>query len=175
MNLDDAPRRVREFWTAFDPQRAHAHRFYEPFKVGLAESDADHGARAILDGSKTATSSLLWEYEHSGRAPPHEGALSVVLDGRYQPVCVVETTEIWIANYDRVDARFCRDYAESDGSIDGWRALTWPVYQVQCMTIGRRPSLDMPLVCERMSVVFPCQPDARRRALASIDSARRPP
>ena len=172
MQLDDAPVRVRNFWQAFDPERVQAHRFYEPFQVGLSETDADHGARLILDGSKTATSSLLWEYEHSGRALPAAGTLSMALDGRYAPVCIIETTEVLIIPFDQVDAAFCSAYAEGDGTVDGWRALTWPIYQIQCHTMGRLPSMHMPLVCEYMTVIYPRDPAARRSAIEAIDAVR---
>ena len=171
MNLDHAPIRVRNYWNRFDPQSQQAHRFYEPFQVGLAEIDADHGARLILNGEKTATSSMLWEYEHTGRELPAAGSLSVVMDGRYEPVAVVESTSVEIIPFNEVDAAFCIAYGEADGSIDAWRELTWRVYQVQCEAMGFAPSMDMPLVCEYLSVHFPDNHGERQCVIEAIDAA----
>lgn len=48
--------------------------------VGSTSASADEGARLILDGIKTATSSPLWDYP-DGQIP-FEGAPSVLIDGR---------------------------------------------------------------------------------------------
>ena len=87
---------VALFWAAFldrieDAEDARA-RWYDVFSIGDDAAAADAGARLILTGAKTATSSLLWEYEASGARPPFEGALSILLDGKAVPICVVETT-----------------------------------------------------------------------------------
>lgn len=145
------------FWSAFlrsVDEPAAAARFYEVFQVGEGGADADHGARAILDGRKTATSSLIWEYEAQGRRPPTVGALSIVEDGSGKPVCVVETTWLEVMAFDAVDPSLARDYGEWDGTLEAWRRECWAYYTAQCRALGRTPSPGMKLLCERFRVIY---------------------
>lgn len=149
---------VKQFWAAFlrqcpDPEDAQR-RFCEVFSIGGNAADADLGAREILRGRKTTTSSLLWELEASGGEPPNLGSLSIVIDGSGAPVCVVETVWLETIPFDQVGADFARDYGEWDGSLETWQSECWAYYRDQCEALGRAARPDMPLVCERFRVVF---------------------
>jgi uncharacterized protein YhfF len=152
------PHHIKAFWQHFlasqpDPLAARE-RFYEAFQIGTGPEDADEGVRLIRCGQKTATSSLLWDYEARGKSLPQLGSLSVLEDGRKQAVCVVETSWLEVLAFDRVDAEFARDYGEADGTLEGWRSLCWPYYAAACVSLGRTMSRSTPLVCERFRVVF---------------------
>jgi len=153
------PRHVEAFWSGFlesrsAPQDANE-RFYESFRIGLDDEDAETGATLILSGEKTATSSLLWEYEASGKAQPPLGNLSVVENGRRVPVCVVTTTWIELIRFDDVDAQFAYEYGEGDRTLEGWRKMFRPYYAKACAGLGRELSGDTPLICERFRVIYP--------------------
>lgn len=152
------PPHVEAYWAAFlesqNGSPGPRARFYESFRIGSDEQDANEGAALILNGTKTATSSLLWEYEHDGRPLPTVGCHSVLEDGSGQPVCVVETTQVAIVPFLQVDARFARDYGEGDGTLEGWRETFRDYYAGVCVEIGREMSDDAPLVCERFQVVY---------------------
>ena len=172
MKLDDAPQNIVTFWREFDAGLERAEQFYDAFQVGFTPALADVGALHVLDGSKRSTSSLLWEYEQSGRAPPHKGALSVLLDGLCRPVAVVESIDVQVVPFDAVDADFCAAYAEGDGSKEGWLALNWSIYTAQCGQLGRTPSMVMPLVCEWLEFIFPTDPMTLRRTLRTLKERR---
>lgn len=155
----NVPQHIEAFWKRFldsqsDPADANG-RFYESFRIGSGDQGADEGARLILSGEKTATSSLLWEYEESEKPLPYVGALSVVEDGERRPVCVIETTWMEIIPFDKIDAKFAYEYGETDGTLEGWRKLFWGYYFNECAAMGRKMSKDTPLVCERFRVIFP--------------------
>lgn len=148
---------IRDFWANFlaepnTPKDADS-RFFEAFKIGTAEDHADEGARLILSGAKTATSSLLWEYEIAGKRQPVVGDLSIVMDGRNEAVCVVETTWLALQPFALVNEQFARDYGEWDGTLATWRMQCWAYYSEQCKALGRLPSQEIPLVCERFRVI----------------------
>lgn len=155
MNL---PANIEAYWAAFLESPAGAgssyERLYETFRIGADEHDADQGAALILSGAKTATSSLLWEYEHSGKPLPTQGCMSVLQDGAGTPVCIVETTWIEVIAFCRVDAQFADDYGEGDRTLEGWRKTFWSYYTSACSEIGREMSDDTPLVCERFRVIY---------------------
>ena len=149
----------RKMWRTYldslsEPQEAES-SFYEEFRIGSSAESANEGARLILQGTKTATSSLLWEYEDDKRPLPYAGSLSILLDGDDKPVCVVETTAAATKPFDEVDADFARQYGEGDRTLEGWRRLCWEDFSAQCTDMGRLPSEDMPLVCEHIRVIFP--------------------
>ena len=157
--MTDIPRHIEAFWIAFlaspsAPNDANE-RFYESFRIGLADKDAETGAKLILSKQKTATSSLLWEYESSSKALPLLGNLSVVENGRGAPVCVVQTTWIETIRFDDIDAQFAFEYGEGDRTLEGWRKMFWSYYSNACEALGREMSPDTPLVCERFVVIFP--------------------
>jgi uncharacterized protein YhfF len=115
---------------------------------------ADELGALVYAGIKTATCSLLWEYEAEGEPPPQVGELSIILDGNDDPICIIETTEIEIKPYDQVDAQFAYDEGEGDRSLSYWRDAHWHFFSQTCEQIKRQPSPDMPLICERFRVLF---------------------
>ena len=49
---------------------------------------------AILDGTKTSTTSLVVEYEVEDEAFPQTGSRQVVVDSSNEAVAVIETTDV---------------------------------------------------------------------------------
>ena len=152
------PPHIQAFWDAYlrsglAPLDA-SERFLESFSIGANSDDAAAGAKEIVTGRKTATSSLLWEIEAEDLPMPYVGALSVLEDGASNPVCVVESTWVEVLSYGDVDADFARDYGETDGTLDDWRRVFSPYYQYACSQLGRTFSDQTPLVCERFAVRF---------------------
>lgn len=172
MTLDQAPESLMQYWQQFDPSLERAGQFYDAFQVGFTPALADAGARHVLDGSKRTTSSLLWEYEQSGRPAPQTGSISILLDGLCKPVGIVESVQVQVLPFDGVDEAFCKAYAESDGSKEGWLALNWRIYTAQCEAWGRAPSMVMPLVCEWFELVFPTDPLTLRRTMRMLKERR---
>ena len=95
---------------------------------------------AVLSGEKTATSSLLIEYEKPGEDLPEIGNRSLVVDSAEQPVCVIEITEVRVLRLDEVDAQFARDEGEGFASVAEWRAAHERFWQSAEM----RAALDRP-------------------------------
>jgi uncharacterized protein YhfF len=115
---------------------------------------ADELGALILAGTKTATCSALWEYEAEGAALPEVGSKTIVLDGNNSPLCIVETTEVAVRPYDEVDARFAYEEGEGDRSLEYWRDAHWRFFSRTLPSIGREPTMNMPLVCERFRVIY---------------------
>jgi len=115
---------------------------------------ADELGTLIVTGAKTATCSALWEYEAEGSALPEAGSKTIVLDGQDDPLCIVETTEVVVRPYDEVDAKFAYEEGEGDRSLEYWRDAHWRFFSRTLPTIGKEPSVDMPLVCERFRVIY---------------------
>jgi uncharacterized protein YhfF len=115
---------------------------------------ADELGALIAQGVKTATCSSLWEWEAEGNPIPQVGLVTMVLDGRGEPLCIVETIEVTVRKYNEVDANFARDEGEGDLSLNYWRAAHKTFFSRALPKIGKEFSDDMPLVCERFRLIY---------------------
>lgn len=149
---------VDAFWSTYlySLGQSAAAEGKRPGAWGFGDSPAmaDELGSLVVQGIKTATCSLLWEYEFDGEPLPQEGGLSIILDGGGRPLCLIETIEVNIMPYDRVDARFAYDEGEGDRSLAYWRDAHWRFFSRRCQEIGRSLSPQMPLVCERFRVIY---------------------
>jgi uncharacterized protein YhfF len=96
-------------------------RLFEVFGFGDTPSLAAKLGKLVMEGKKTATSSLLRDFLERGENPPEAGAESVVVDGRGRPLCLIETTVVEILPFDSVGGEFARDEGEGDLSLAYWR------------------------------------------------------
>lgn len=115
---------------------------------------ADELGALIVAGTKTATCSVLWEYEAEGSTLPEVGLKTIVLGGNGDPLCIVETTEVEVVPYDEVDAQFAFEEGEGDRSLEDWRDAHWRFFSRTLPNLGKEPTMDMPLVCERFRVIY---------------------
>lgn len=124
----------------------------EPF--GDNPALADELGNLVLSGRKSATCSAVWEYQAEGESFPQVGTLWLVLDGRNQPMCVVETVEVTFRAFNEVDEDFARAEGEDDLSLESWREGHKRFFTRTLAEIGREFSEEMPLVCERFRVIY---------------------
>jgi uncharacterized protein YhfF len=82
----------------------------------------DQLVAAILDGSKTTTTSLLLEYERLGDPLPAVGDRSVLVDSGEQPLAVLEVTDVRLASLSEVDLAHVIDEGEGHRTLAEWRA-----------------------------------------------------
>ena len=80
---------------------------------------------------------------------------NVIIDWEGTPLCIIQTTEVEVRLYNKVDAIFAYEEGEGDRSLDYWRRVHWDVFSNECNMIGYRPVPGMPLVCERFRKVYP--------------------
>jgi uncharacterized protein YhfF len=126
-------------------------RYFHPMSIGTNPVDADEGAALILNGTKTATSSPLWDYP-DGRIP-FVGALSVLLDGNRIPRGIVETNRIEIMRFGSVTADIARDYGEGPRTLEWWLRVMGDYYRASAARHGVLFSEDTEVVCEWFGVV----------------------
>ena len=77
--------------------------------------------RAILDGTKTSTTSLAAQYQLEAEPIPVVGDRGVVIDSLGRPVCITEVTEVRVAPLAGVDLAHAIAEGEGFHSISGWR------------------------------------------------------
>lgn len=119
------------------------YRHLRTFAFGDGPALADELVALVIQGLKTATCSM--EDDPDSSTP---GERWVVLDGRGEPRCVIETTEITCRRFDEVDAPFAHEEGEGDRSLADWRNS----HRTYFGRLGRFRE-DMMLICERFRLV----------------------
>lgn len=145
---------IRKFWQRYlDTLTAeHPHRHLpmpEAWQFGDSPAMADALAGLVLDGIKTATCS-----RYLGENLVDASGPSILLDGRGEPLCVVETTELTVRRYKDVDAHFAWEEGEGDRSLAYWRRVHWDFFTREGAQEGYNVSEEMLLLCERLRVVY---------------------
>jgi uncharacterized protein YhfF len=150
--------KVEAYWDEFLKTQPHDSSYHGRSYIAEGFGDnpalADELAALVLSGVKTATCSALWEWEAEGNPIPEVGLLSITLSGAGDPICILETTEVTVRPYDEVDKDFARDEGEGDLSLAYWREAHKRFFTRILAKIGREFSEDMPLVCERFTVIY---------------------
>lgn len=82
----------------------------------------DQLVAAVLDGTKTSTSSLLQGYGDDDPVP-EVGLRSVLVDSDDRPVAVLEVTEVCVTPLGDVDLAHALDEGEGFGTVAQWRAV----------------------------------------------------
>lgn len=148
---------IEAFWQEYldtlPPDSPVRGESYDAESFGDSPDMADEIGALVANGTKRATCSALWEWEAEDEPLPEPGAKCVVLDGRGEPLCIIETTEVEVRPYNEVDARFAYEEGEGDRSLQHWRDEHWCFFTRSLAEIGREPTPGMPLVCERFRVV----------------------
>lgn len=147
---------VQKFWAEFcaaNPQ-VDTETTFQIWHFGLGREDAAGLLNLVLQGKKTATASLPWEYEENPEDAPILNGYSVVTDFDGAPHCVVRTTELRVLPFNEVDAEFAFDEGEGDQSLDYWRQVHWDYFSRRCAALGREPDLEMPVNCERFKLLY---------------------
>ena len=119
------------------------YRSLRRFAFGDGPKLADELLELVLAGVKTATCST--EDEPNISTP---GESWIVLDGRGNPRCVIESTEVSYRRFGDVDASFAYDEGEGDRSLAYWRSA----HRRYFGRLGKF-SEDMMLMCERFRLV----------------------
>ncbi len=149
---------IEAYWQRFldtqPPDSPYHDKTYIAEGWGDGPKMADELGGLIVQGLKTATCSALWEWEAEGEAPYEPGAVTIVLDGRGEPLGIVETTEVTIRKYNEVTADFARAEGEGDLSLEYWREAHRDFFSRTLPKIEKEFSEEMPLVCERFRLIY---------------------
>jgi len=149
---------VKTYWEQFlaslPADSPYREKTYVAEGWGDGPAMADELGILIAQGNKTATCAAVWEWEAEGNPIPQAGLITIVLDGRGEPLCIIEAVEMSIRKYNEVDAEFARAEGEGDLSLSHWREVHRDFFSRLLPKIGKEFSEEMPLVCERFKVIY---------------------
>ena len=154
MTLESSEAYWQSFLSTVPDDSPYRTKTYVAEGWGDSPAMADELGALIVQGAKTATCSAVWEWEAEGNPIPQAGLITIALDGRGEPLCIVEAVEMTVRNYNEVDADFAREEGEGDLSLNYWREEHRNFFSRVLPKIGKEFSEDMPLVCERFRVIY---------------------
>jgi uncharacterized protein YhfF len=76
---------------------------------------------AVLSGQKTASSSLLADWQREGEPLPVAGQHRVVIDSAERPVAIIEIAEVEVIALGDADLRLAIEEGEGFASVAQWR------------------------------------------------------
>lgn len=154
MNSDVAASYWQSYLNTLPPNSPVRTEHYVAEGFGDSPAMADELGDLVVRGIKTATCSALWEWQAEDGSLPAVGLKTIVLNGRGEPWCIIETTEVTIRPYNEVEAAFAYEEGEGDRSLAYWRAGHRHFFSRSLPRIGRSFDETMPLVCERFKVIY---------------------
>jgi uncharacterized protein YhfF len=123
------------------------------WSFGATPEQADALLALVLEGTKTATASALWDFESDGEPLPEPGTLGIVLDGAGHPRALIETTDVAVVPFDEVDEEHAFHEGEGDRSLGHWREVHERFFTDHAEH-ERGFAPDMPVVLERFRVLY---------------------
>lgn len=130
----------------------------DAFGFGGDEKIADELAARVLAGKKRATASLPVEYTSLNEPLPKVGDLSIILDGKGNPVGIIERTSVDLVPFQEVGEEFAAYEGEGDGSLRYWREAHTRYFNEVCSRLGGRLEGNTPILCQRFRLVCPKSP-----------------
>lgn len=110
-------------------------------------------ADLIVGGTKTATSSAVWDYEAEGEPLPERGGLEIVLDGDGRPRALIATTHVEVVPFDQVPEEHARLEGEGDLSLAHWRRQHEGFF-TRYASHDKGFARDMPVLLQRFEVLY---------------------
>ncbi|MBN6049070.1 ASCH domain-containing protein [Lactobacillus helveticus] len=121
--------KINDFWMDFC-QKHHVdpEELEEVFAFGRNSHDADVLSDLVNRGIKTATTSV---YDLDG-AMPVVGKYAIVLNGKNEPVCVIQNKTVEIMPFKNVSAEHAYLEGEGDRSYEYWRKVHEKFFAQEC-------------------------------------------
>jgi uncharacterized protein YhfF len=149
---------IEAYWQSFiksrSSQSGELPDRYEVWGFGNTPEMADDLGALVLEGTKTATASLVWTFEDEGEPLTEVGDYSIILDGAGQPICIIQATAINVVPFDEVGDEQAYLEGEGDRSLRYWREVHWKFFTEECQKINREPDEGMLVVCETFVLVY---------------------
>ncbi len=123
------------------------------WSFGDNAEQADGLLGLVLDGTKTATSSALSEYDGDDAPLPREGDLSIVVDGAGHPKALIRTTDVAVVPFGEVSDDFAAAEGEGDRSLEAWRTDHTEFF-TRVLGLVTVPE-DFMVVTERFELLYP--------------------
>lgn len=115
----------------------------------------DKLASLVKDGIKTATCSAYDLYRAENEDLPEVGSYSVILDSNEEAVCIIQTTKVYVTEFDQVPEEHAFREGEGDRSLEYWRKVHEDFLKRELASIHQCFDKSTKVVCEEFELVYP--------------------
>lgn len=148
------PNRIRKHWEDFCiKMHLSVNTPYEAFSFGNTAEMADVLAALVNKGIKRATTSAYDLYEMEERLP-EVGEYSIILNGKEEAVCVIQTKRVYITPYNLITAEYAWLEGEGDRSYSFWQTAHDTFFEEEYKKAGKKFYSHSPMVCEIFEKIF---------------------
>jgi len=143
---------TNNFWQKFlkSTNKDESTKYYDCFYFSIEEL-ADELLQLVLSGKKTATTSNFLSY--GADELPKVGNLSIVLDSKENPHCVIETKAVTILPFKEITYDICKREGEDD-TLESWQKNHWFFFTEDGKEDGYEFTEDSLVVFEDFEVIY---------------------
>ena len=142
---------LQRFWNDFcETNKKKELKYKDAFQFGV---QPDWLADLVVKGKKTATTSGFIFYELEQEAIPKAGEYSIILNGKNEPVAVIQIQSVEVVPMDEVTEEFA--LAEGEGDYQFWWEAHEKFFTNLLEKYNKEFSSRMLVVCERFKKVYP--------------------
>ena len=145
---------IMEYWERFKKDKRITASFVDAYSFGDNPELADELLALVLAGKKTGTATLVIELEKEGLKMPETGDINIILDGKGNPVGVIQTTSVRIKPFNEVEEEFAYSEGENDRTLESWRREHWKYWTRVSKTLGFEMKDDLLVVCENFELIY---------------------
>lgn len=163
---------AKEMWNEYRIINKEAND-YEAWS--FATSEGDSLARLVLDGIKTATSSLYERYkkddtmfpqleayklsqqdiDYNEPNLPKINAYNVILNGNGEAVCITRTTKVIVIPFNKVDSLHAEKEGDGERTLEYWQKVHEAFFREETTLMGIEFTEEMLILCEEFELVYP--------------------
>jgi uncharacterized protein YhfF len=138
---------------------AHALDRFKVRTFGGGDQMGDVLIDLIARGEKTGTFALAVEFEGREADAPHVGDVYVVTRHDGTPKLIFRVEEVEIVPFGQISERHVAvEGPNIRNNLQGWRDIHWPYWTPLMRSKGREPSMDMPVIFHRFTLLYPPLP-----------------
>ncbi|MBQ3273408.1 MAG: ASCH domain-containing protein [Solobacterium sp.] len=124
---------------------------YQAWPFGEAP---DKLAELVRQGIKTATCSAYDLYQAGNEPLPQAGDYSIILNSRNEAVCIIQTTRVYVTEFNQVSAEHAFKEGEGDRSLAYWREVHENFLTNELSSVHKAFDENTKVVCEEFEVVY---------------------
>lgn len=124
---------------------------FEAWSFGV---DEDELAKLVKQGDKTATTSGYEAYKVEDEPLPQVGEVSVILNEKGHPQCVIQTTRVYQTPFNEVTEHHAYLEGEGDKSLAYWRKAHIDFVKPYYESLGLTFNESIIVVCEEFKLLY---------------------
>ena len=145
---------VKTYWEQFQKKHKLSQSQPEAWMFGDgSEAMGNDLGELVVQGVKRATCSAKCLHDLEGEDLPAVGQYGIILNGKSEPLCIIQFTKVSITPMNEVTEAFAALEGEGDLSYEYWYNEHERFFRKELSSYNIEFSIDMDLVCQEFKVV----------------------